>query len=69
VGPLAVVVPEDKFDLIARVLGALAAADRPMRLFTDLRPARRWIDSLGPSSRLLSDAASLSGIKRRTTST
>jgi hypothetical protein len=46
IGPLAIVLPPDKADLFARVLGILAAADRPMRLFTRLGPARRWIETL-----------------------
>lgn len=45
-GPLAVVVPDEKFELVARVLGMLAAADRPMRVFRTLGPARRWLMSL-----------------------
>lgn len=45
-GPLAVVVPDEKFELVARVLGMLAAADRPMRVFRTLGPARRWLESL-----------------------
>ncbi len=45
-GPLAVVVPDDKAELVARVLGMLAAADRPMRVFSAFAPARRWLDSL-----------------------
>ena len=46
VGPLAVVVPDGKADLVARVLGILASADRPMRVFRAVAPARRWIESL-----------------------
>jgi hypothetical protein len=42
-GPLAVVVPADKAELVSRVLGILATADRPMRIFSDAEPARRWI--------------------------
>lgn len=45
-GPLAVVVPLDKADLMSRVLGILATADRPMRIFSEAEPARRWIESL-----------------------
>jgi hypothetical protein len=45
-GPLAVVVPAEKFDIVASVLGMLAAADRPMRLFTKIRPAKRWLEAL-----------------------
>jgi hypothetical protein len=46
VGPLAVVVPDGKADLVARMLGILATADRPMRVFRTVAPARRWIESL-----------------------
>ncbi len=45
-GPLAVVVPDDKAELVARVLGMLAAADRPMRVFRTPALARRWLESL-----------------------
>jgi hypothetical protein len=45
-GPMAVVVPPDKAELLSRVLGILATADRPMRVFSESEPARRWIDSL-----------------------
>lgn len=44
-GPLAIVIPEDKYFLIARVLGMLAAAKRPMRVFKDVEKARQWLDS------------------------
>jgi hypothetical protein len=46
VGPVAIVLPEDKSHLVLRVLGALAAAQRPLRIFSRLDPARRWLDSL-----------------------
>jgi len=45
-GPLAFVVPPASSELVSRVLGILAAADRPMRIFSDPEPARRWIESL-----------------------
>ncbi len=45
-GPLAIVVPPAKVELVSRVLGILAAADRPMRVFSEAEPARRWIESL-----------------------
>ena len=45
-GPLAIVVPSAKSELVSRVLGILAAANRPMRVFSETEPARRWIDSL-----------------------
>ncbi len=43
VGPLAVVVPEDKIAMMSRVLGMLAAANRPMRVFHEVGAARDWI--------------------------
>ena len=45
-GPIAVVVPPDKAELVSRLLGILATADRPMRVFAESEPARRWIESL-----------------------
>ncbi|WP_296320569.1 hypothetical protein [Reyranella sp.] len=45
-GPLAIVVPPAKSERVSRVLGILAAADRPMRIFSDAETARRWIGSL-----------------------
>ena len=46
VGALAIVLPQDKAELVARMLGVLASADRPMRLFINLGQARRWIEGL-----------------------
>lgn len=46
VGALAIVLPHDQAEPVARVLGILASADRPLKLFTSLAPAQRWIDSL-----------------------
>jgi hypothetical protein len=43
-GPLAVVLPANKYYLVARVLGILAAAKRPMRMFTDPDKARQWLE-------------------------
>jgi hypothetical protein len=43
VGPLAVAVAEDKVAMVSRVLGMLAAASRPMRVFHESGPARDWI--------------------------
>lgn len=43
VAPLAVVVAEDKVAMVSRVLGMLAAANRPMRVFHEVGPAREWI--------------------------
>jgi hypothetical protein len=49
VGALAIVLPHDKAEPVARMLGILAAADRPLKLFTSLGPAQRWIDRLVPA--------------------
>jgi hypothetical protein len=46
VGPLAVVVPGELAEPLGRVLGMLAAARRPMRVFTEAGAARKWIGSL-----------------------
>ena len=43
VGPLAFVMPEVETPELIRLLGFLAAAKRPMRLFHEIAPARRWI--------------------------
>ena len=43
VGPLAIAVAEDKVAMVSRVLGMLAAARRPMRVFHESAPAREWI--------------------------
>ncbi|MDP1966892.1 MAG: STAS/SEC14 domain-containing protein [Reyranella sp.] len=45
-GALAAVVPEGQVEAVSRVLGMLAAADRPMRVFRQIGPARKWIRSL-----------------------
>jgi hypothetical protein len=43
-GALAAVVPDDKVELVSRILGMLAAAKRPMRVFSTLPPAQEWIE-------------------------
>jgi hypothetical protein len=45
-GALAAVVPDNQMEAVSRVLGMLAAADRPMRVFRQIEPARKWIRSL-----------------------
>ncbi len=44
-GPLAIVVVTEHTHGLARLFGALAAADRPIRIFRDVRAARRWLDA------------------------
>lgn len=43
VGALAVALTAEKAQLVSRVLGIMASAKRPMRLFDDVDDARRWI--------------------------
>jgi len=43
-GPLAIVLPRARRAALEPVLGALAAADRPLRFFATLRAARAWLD-------------------------
>lgn len=45
VGPLAFVLPKAEADGILRLLGFMAAADRQMRVFKAMGPARRWIEA------------------------
>lgn len=44
-GPLAVVIPADKYLLLSRVLGILASPRRPMRIFSEAERARKWLES------------------------
>lgn len=43
VGALAVALTSEKAQLVSRVLGIMASAKRPMRLFDNVEDARRWI--------------------------
>ena len=47
VGALAVVLVPRKHQAAARLLGILATASRPMRLFTSRPPAERWLAGSG----------------------
>jgi hypothetical protein len=47
-GALAVVATAEQAERIARLLGAAAVADRPMKVFDDVRQARRWIEAQPP---------------------
>lgn len=44
VGALAMVATPEQTVTFARLLGALAAADRPIKVFSSLRAARSWLD-------------------------
>ncbi len=47
-GPLAVVATAEQAERIARLLGAAAVADRPMKVFEDVKQARRWLEAQQP---------------------
>jgi len=49
VGALAIVLADDIAEPAMRILGVLASADRPIKLFTSLVLAQRWIDGLAPA--------------------
>ncbi len=44
-GALAIVVVTEHTHGLARLFGALAAADRPIKIFRDVRAARRWLEA------------------------
>jgi hypothetical protein len=46
-GPLAIVLPLHMMDLVRRMVGILAVAARPMKVFTDVEAARTWIGERG----------------------
>ena len=46
VGALAIVMSNAEQDAVGRILGILASADRPMRLFASTTTARRWLEGL-----------------------
>jgi hypothetical protein len=43
-GPLAVVMPREKFDQFARLLGVLAVPRRPLQFFAEVEAARAWLE-------------------------
>jgi hypothetical protein len=47
-GALAVVATAEQAERIARLLGAAAVADRPMKVFDDVKQARRWSEAQPP---------------------
>ena len=47
VGALAIVADPDQTARFGRLLGALAMADRPMKLFDNLARARHWLEEQG----------------------
>jgi hypothetical protein len=51
VGALAMVATPEQTETFGRLLGALASAERPMRMFAGLRQARTWLNRLTSSDR------------------
>ena len=47
-GALAIVITREQAHRLVRVLGAAAVADRPIKVFDDIRQARRWRDAQVP---------------------
>lgn len=45
-GPMAAILPEENPEILARLLGMVALADRPFRLFTKPGPALKWLLAL-----------------------
>lgn len=51
-GPMAAILPEENPEILARLLGMVALADRPFRLFAKPRPALKWLLALPGSAPL-----------------
>lgn len=47
-GALAIVANPEQTRQLARLLGAAAVADRPLKVFDELRPARLWLGAQRP---------------------
>lgn len=47
-GALAVVASPEQSHQFARLLGAAAVADRPLKVFDEVTPARRWLEAQLP---------------------
>ena len=60
-GPLAFVVPEIGTPELMQLLGFLAAAKRPMRVFDRLGPAQKWILKVNAFAEVSSGAAVYDG--------
>lgn len=44
-GPLAIVIPDDRHMLLSRVIGILATPRRPIRVFSKTAQARKWLET------------------------
>jgi hypothetical protein len=45
-GPMAAILPEEDGEILARLLGMVALADRPLRIFVKTGPALKWLLAL-----------------------
>jgi len=50
-GPMAAILPEENPEILARLLGMVALADRPFRLFARRERALKWLLALPPARR------------------
>lgn len=50
-GPVAIALPHDKRPPLMRLMGIMAAARRPLRIFNDVESAHGWLSLLGGSGR------------------
>jgi hypothetical protein len=50
-GPVAVALPHDKRPPLMRLMGIMAVARRPLRIFNDLESAHRWLGLTGGPGR------------------
>lgn len=48
-GPMAAILPEENPEILARLLGMVALADRPFRLFARRERALKWLLALPPT--------------------
>ncbi|MDP2332951.1 MAG: hypothetical protein Q8M19_19885 [Reyranella sp.] len=48
-GPMAAILPEENAEILARLLGMVALADRPLRIFVKRGPALKWLLALPPA--------------------
>lgn len=51
-GPMAAILPKENPEILARLLGMVALADRPFRLFAKPGPALKWLLALPRPTRL-----------------
>jgi hypothetical protein len=50
-GPVAIALPHDKRPPLMRLMGIMAAARRPLRIFNDVESAHGWLSLFGGSGR------------------